>query len=79
MPPTAAGTGLARTVAMADRKMVLEMFGEFCREASVLTAVFIPLDLVLIDRSLTPGWGVAIIGISGGLLTLGMAVERWRK
>jgi hypothetical protein len=55
------------------------MFGEFCREAAVLTAVFIPLDLVLIDRPLTPAWGVAILGISGGLLTLGIVVERWRK
>jgi hypothetical protein len=64
---------------MAERKTILEMFGEFCREAAVLTAVFMPLDLILIERSLTLAWGVAILGISGGLLTLGMAMERWRK
>jgi len=64
---------------MAERKTVLEMFGEFCREAAVLTAVFIPLDLILVERSLTLVWGIAILGISGSLLTLGMAVERWRK
>jgi hypothetical protein len=36
---------------MSDRKSVLEMFGELCREAAVLTAVFIPLDFVLIDAA----------------------------
>ena len=64
---------------MSERKSVLEMSGEFCREAAVLTAVFIPLDLVLIERPLTLFVGVVILGISGGLLALGMAVERWRK
>lgn len=63
---------------MSERKSVLEMSGEFCREAAVLTAVFIPLDLVLIDRPLTLGWIVAILGISGGLLAIGIACERWR-
>ena len=63
---------------MSERKSVLEMFGEFCREAAVLTAVFIPLDLVLIDRPLTLGWIVAILGMAGGLLAIGIACERWR-
>ena len=58
---------------MSERKSVLEMFGEFCREAAVLTAVFIPLDLVLIDRPLTLGWIVAILGMAGGLLAIGIA------
>ena len=64
---------------MSDRKSVLEMFGEFCREAAVLTAVFIPLDFVLIDAALTLVRWIAILGISGGLLAIGMACERWRS
>jgi len=64
---------------MTDRKTVAEMLGEFFREASVLTAVFVPLDLVLMDRPLTVSWGVVILGMSGGLLTIGMALERTRK
>jgi hypothetical protein len=64
---------------MLERKTIAEMLGEFCREAAVLTAVFIPLDLVFVDRPLTLLVGIAILGIAGGLLTTGMAVERWRK
>jgi len=64
---------------MNDRKTVGEMLGEFLREAAVLTAVFIPLDRAMMGEALTPGWGVAILGISGGLLATGMGVERKRK
>jgi hypothetical protein len=63
---------------MDDRKTIAEMFGEFLREAAVLTAVFIPLDRALIGETLTLGWIVAILGVSGTLLALGMAVERKR-
>ena len=76
---TPAGAPFASRVGMSDRKSVSEMFGEFCREAAVLTGVFIPLDLILVDRALTLGSGIVILGISGGLLTLGMALERLRK
>ena len=64
---------------MPDRKTVLEMVGEFFREAAVLTAVFIPLDRVMISEPLTVGWAVAILLISGGSLALGVAVERMRN
>ena len=64
---------------MSERKGVPEMLGEFFREAAVLTAVFIPLDLVLLDAPLTLGLGIVILGISGGLLTTGMAFEKFRK
>ncbi len=55
------------------------MVGEFFREAAVLTAVFIPLDRVLLGEPLTLGWWITIIGLSGGSLAVGVAFERWRK
>jgi hypothetical protein len=64
---------------MHERKTVAEMLGEFFREASVLTAVFIPLDKLLLGESLTVWSLIAIIGISGGTLCLGMVIERRRK
>jgi hypothetical protein len=64
---------------MNDRKSVLEMFGEFFREAAVSTAVFIPLDRVLMSEPLTVGLWTAILGISGGSLAVGIAFERRRK
>ena len=63
---------------MSDRKAVLEMVGEFFREAAVLTAVFIPLDRMMTSEALTVGWAIAILLISGGSLALGVAVERLR-
>jgi hypothetical protein len=36
---------------MDNRKTVGEMLGEFLREAAVLTAVFIPLDRVMLGDS----------------------------
>jgi hypothetical protein len=64
---------------MNERKTIAEMMGEFFREAAVLTAVFIPLDKLLLGESLTVWSFVAIIGISGGTLCLGMVIERRRK
>ena len=64
---------------MSDRKTIPEMFGEFFREAAVLTTVFIPLDLVLTGKPLTLGLGVVILAISGSLLAAGMAFEQLRK
>ena len=55
------------------------MLGEFFREAAVLTAVFIPLDRMLIGEPLTVWSWFAIIGISGGSLAVGVVFERRRK
>jgi hypothetical protein len=54
-----------------ERKTVAEMTGEFFREAAVLTAVFIPLDRLLLGEPLTVWAWMAIIGISGGSFGLG--------
>jgi hypothetical protein len=62
-----------------DRKAITEMLGEFFREAAVLTAVFIPLDLVILERPLTLGWGILILALPAGLFGLGMAFERLRR
>ena len=74
-----AGPPFAIQAPMTDRKSVLEMFGEFFREAAVLTAVFIPLDRAILGEPLTLGWWITIIGLSGGSLSAGIAFERWRK
>jgi hypothetical protein len=64
---------------MSDRKTIAEMGGEFLREAAVLIAVFIPLDLTMLREPLTVGWWMAILGISGGTFVAGVALERTRK
>jgi drug/metabolite transporter (DMT)-like permease len=64
---------------MSDRKTVAEMSGEFFREAAVLTVVFIPLDRLLLGEPLTSWSWIAILGISGGSLGLGIVIERWRN
>lgn len=64
---------------MHERKTIAEMFGEFFREAAVLTAVFIPLDRVILGEPLTVWLWLAIIAISGGSLAVGITVERRRK
>ena len=64
---------------MNQRKTVAEMMGEFFREAAVLTAVFIPLDRLLLGEPLTVWSLITIIGISGGSLGLGIVFERGRK
>jgi hypothetical protein len=74
-----AGVPFAIRTPMSDRKSLLEMFSEFFREAAVLTAVFIPLDRLLMDEPLTIGLWITIIGISGGSLALGFVLERKRK
>jgi hypothetical protein len=62
-----------------ERKTTAEMGGEFLREAAVLTAVFIPLDFVMVSEPLTVWAWIAILGISGGSFAAGVAVERVRK
>jgi hypothetical protein len=64
---------------MPERKSIIEMLGEFFREAAVLTAVFIPLDRALLGEPLTIWAVITIIGISGGSLALGIGLERRRK
>jgi hypothetical protein len=65
--------------ATIHRRGVAEMLGEFLREAGVLLAVFIPLDLALQQHTLTFGWGVAIVVLPVTLLTLGIVLERVRR
>jgi hypothetical protein len=63
---------------MSERHSVAEMIGEALREMAVLFLVFIPLDRVIGEKALTPGWIVAIVALSGGLFTVGVIVERRR-
>ncbi len=70
---------LAPEAGMSDRKTTAEMGGEFLREAAVLTAVFIPLDLVMMRESLTVASWMAILGISGGSFVVGVVLEKTRK
>jgi hypothetical protein len=71
--------GICRFSGVHDRKTIGEMVGEFLREAAVLSAVFVPLDRIMMGDTLTLRWVVSIIVTSGGLLTLGIAAERLRK
>jgi hypothetical protein len=73
------GSPFAVHARMSDRKSLLEMLGEFFREAAVLTAVFIPLDRLLMDEPLTIGLWITILGISGVSLAIGFVMERKRK
>ena len=62
-----------------DRRSVAEMLGEVFREGAVLLAVFIPLDLFVQGHPLT-AWSIAaIVVIPATLLTIGIAMERWRS
>jgi hypothetical protein len=62
-----------------ERRSTAEMLGEFLREAAVLVAVFMPLDLLIRDQAVTLGRIVLIMGISGGLLAAGVTIERVRR
>jgi hypothetical protein len=62
-----------------ETKDVLEMFGDFFREASVLTLVFLPIELSRTNKGTVPLPMVFIIGIGSlVLLLMGMACEKWR-
>ena len=61
MAPKTHGAAFAWQGAMDDRKTIMEMGGEFLREAAVLSAVFIPLDRVMMGDTLTFGWVVSIL------------------
>ena len=62
-----------------DRDSVAQMLGEFLREAAVLTVVFLPMDKFIRGDALTWKFWGAIVGLSGGLLAVGIAVERRRQ
>lgn len=62
-----------------ERDSIAKMCGEFLREAGLLVAVFIPLDLTINGHPLTIAWSVAMIGIPMFLFILGMAIERKRR
>ena len=60
------------------RRSVAEMIGETFREAGILLAVFIPLDLFVQGHPLTLWSIVAIVVLPSTLLALGIGLERWR-
>ena len=63
-----------------ERLGIAEMIGEFLREAAVLVAVFIPLDLAISDEhNLTISWGIAIVVLPVGFFAGGVWVERTRR
>lgn len=65
---------------MSDRKSVGEMVAELLREAGLLTAVFLPIDLyVLEDNSLTLWSAAGIIVVPRLLIVLGILLELKRK
>lgn len=67
-------------MAAAVGKTVAEMFGEFLREAAVLTAVFLPMDWILVEKnavSWTFVWVAA--GLSTRLLAAGVVLEKVRR
>jgi hypothetical protein len=61
------------------RKAVLEMVADFLREAAVLLAVFMPLEIGIVSgQPLTAGWIAAIVGVAGSFLLAGVLLERMR-
>jgi hypothetical protein len=61
------------------RRSVAEMLGETFREAGLLLAVFIPLDLFVQGHPLTIWSIVAIVVLPAVLLTSGILLERRRR
>jgi hypothetical protein len=60
-------------------KDVVEMFGEFFREAAVLVPIFFLLEYALkYDGKLTFTFVIAVLGLSLLLLTLGIVCEKLR-
>ena len=55
------------------------MLAEFAREAAVLVLVFAPLDMSFQHTPFTLLNVVAIVGVSGFLLTLGILIEVVRR
>lgn len=61
------------------RKTVLEMLGEFLREAGVLVLVFGFLDLYMTEKPVTFWFVMGILSLSGFLLVSGILIEITRK
>lgn len=63
---------------MSERKSAWEMVGELLRDAGLLTAVFLPLDLYVGQR-LTVSLAVVTIVVPVALIAAGIIVELKRK
>jgi hypothetical protein len=61
------------------RRDVLEMLGEFLREAGVLVLVFGFLDLYMTEKPVTFWFVMGILSLSGFLLVSGILIEITRK
>jgi hypothetical protein len=60
-------------------KDVIEMFGEFLREAAVLVPVFFLLEFAIKDDGKVPvNFVLIVLGLSILLLTLGIVCEKAR-
>ena len=62
----------------SDKRSVLEMIGEFLREAAVLVLVFVPLELYRPAHAISVGWFLRILGFSVSILAAGVILERIR-
>ncbi len=60
----------------SEKKVTLEMLGEFLREVAVLVLVFVPLDFFA--HNLTAIRFIYAFVVSTILLVVGIAVERMR-
>ena len=63
---------------MADRRTRAEMIGELLRDASVLVAVFAPLEIYVTKQPLTWGASLIILVLVLGLAGAGIAIEERR-
>jgi len=61
-----------------EKQTIAEMIAEYLREASLLLAVFWPLDLAIKGEALTLASSGPILGIALALLFLGISIERLR-
>ena len=61
------------------RKSILEMLGEFLREAGVLVLVFGFLDTFMAEKAVNFWLAMGIFSVSGFLLANGILVEVARK
>ena len=64
---------------MSHRKTIVEMVGEFLREAAVLVLVFGFLDVFVNGRPLSAVWTGFVLLVSALALTWGILLERERK
>lgn len=62
-----------------ERHGIVEMIGEFLREAAVLVAVFIPLEVLVKGVGFTLPGALVTVVLSVGLLAIGVTLERVRR